>query len=131
MSSRPWFSFPVSDRNVCFLSRIGHRWHLTIYRLSIYSEQVIRSYHCRDTEKLAGGLRVRRFIPFERIAQRKLAQLDAAATLDFLRVPPANRLESLKGKRKGQYSIRINDQWQLCFTFENGDAYNVEIVDYH
>lgn len=92
---------------------------------------MIKSFRCRDTEQLASGYRVRRFVTFERIAQRKLAQLNAATTLDFLRVPPGNRLEALKGNRKGQYSIRINDQWRLCFRFENGNIYDVEIVDYH
>jgi len=92
---------------------------------------MIRSFRCRDTETLASGYRVRRFIAFERIAQRKLAQLNAATTLDFLRAPPGNRLEALKGDRQGQYSIRINNQWRLCFRFEAGQAYEVEIVDYH
>ena len=68
---------------------------------------------------------------FERVAQRKLAQLDAAATLDFLRVPPGNRLEALRGDRQGSYSIRIDDRWRLCFSFVDGDAYDAEIVDYH
>ena len=80
---------------------------------------------------MAAGFRVRRFIAFERVAQRKLAQLDAAATLDFLRVPPGNRLEALRGDRAGFYSIRINDQWRLCFRYENGHAYDAEIIDYH
>ena len=92
---------------------------------------MIRSFRCRDTEQLANGYRVPRFVSFERVAQRKLAQLDAAATLDFLRVPPGNRLEALRGDRSGSYSIRINDQWRLCFRFAEGDAYDVEIVDYH
>ena len=74
---------------------------------------------------------MRRFARFERVAQRKLAQLDAAATLGFLRVPPGNRLEALKGDRAGSYSIRINDQWRLCFRFDDGNAYDAEIVDYH
>ncbi len=92
---------------------------------------MIRSFRCSDTERLAAGYRVRRFQPFERVAQRKLAQLDAAATLDFLRVPPGNRLKALKGDRQGYYSIRINDQWRLCFRFERGNVYEAEIVDYH
>ncbi len=92
---------------------------------------MIRSFRCRDTERLAAGYRVRRFAAVERVAQRKLAQLDAAATLDFLRVPPGNRLESLKGERQGFYSIRINDQWRLCFRFQDGSAFDVEIADYH
>lgn len=92
---------------------------------------MIRSFRCKDTERLADGYRVRRFVAIERVAQRKLAQLDAAATLDFLRVPPGNRLEALRGDRRGTYSIRINDQWRLCFRFADGDAWDVEIVDYH
>ena len=92
---------------------------------------MIKSFRCKDTERLARGYRVQRFVAFERVAQRKLAQLSAAATLDFLRVPPGNRLEALKGDRKGQYSIRINDQWRICFRFEDGNAFDAEIVDYH
>ena len=92
---------------------------------------MIRSFRCRDTERLAEGYRVQRFVSFERAAQRKLAQLDAAATLDFLRAPPGNRLEALQGDRQGSYSIRINDRWRLCFRFVDGDAYDAEIVDYH
>ena len=92
---------------------------------------MIKSFSCRDTEKLANNYRVRRFVAFERIAQRKLMQLKAAETLDMLSTPPGNRLEALKRDRKGQYSIRINGQWRLCFRFENGHAYDVEIVDYH
>ena len=92
---------------------------------------MIRSFRCKDTERLANGYRVRRFIAFERIARRKLAQLDAAATLDFLRVPPGNRLEALRGDRAGFYSIRINNRWRLCFRFADGNAFDAEIVDYH
>lgn len=103
------------------------------FRISIceISSRMIRSFRCKDTERLADGYRVRRFVAIERVAQRKLAQLDAAATLDFLRVPPGNRLEALRGDRRGTYSIRINDQWRLCFRFEDGDAWDAEIVDYH
>ena len=93
--------------------------------------RVIRSFRCKDTERLANGYRVRRFVAIERVAQRKLAQLDAAAALDFLRVPPGNRLEALRGDRRGSYSIRIDDRWRLCFRFADGDAWDVEIVDYH
>ena len=92
---------------------------------------MIRSFRCKDTERLANGYRVRRFVRFERVAQRKLVHLDAAATLDFLRVPPGNRLEALLGERRGSYSVRINNQWRLCFRFVDGDAYDAEIVDYH
>ena len=90
---------------------------------------MIRSFRCKDTERLASGYRVRCFVGFERVAQRKLAQLDAAVTLDFMRAPPGNRLEALQGDRQGSYSIRINNRWRLCFRFVDGDAYDVEI--YH
>jgi len=93
---------------------------------------MIRSFACKETEKLFTG-RFSAKLPqdVQRIAQRKLKQLDAAATLDFLRVPPGNRLEQLSGDRKGQWSIRINDQWRLCFIWEEGNALEVEIADYH
>lgn len=73
---------------------------------------------------------MKQFAAFERVAQRKLAMLGAALTLDDLRVPPGNRLEKLAGNREGQHSIRINDQWRICFEWNDG-AHNVEIVDYH
>lgn len=92
---------------------------------------MIRSFRCRDTEKLAGDEPVRRFRAIERVARRKLAMLAAAARLDDLRQPPGNRLEALKGDRAGRYSIRINDQWRICFRWVDGDAVDVEIVDYH
>ena len=92
---------------------------------------MIRSFRGKDTERVAAGYRVPRFVAIERVAQRKLAQLDAAASLDFLRIPPGNRLEALKGDREGSYSIRINAQWRLCFRFEEGNAYDAEIVGYH
>jgi len=92
---------------------------------------VIINFRCKDTQALMQGMRVRRFALIERVALRKLALLDAAAELAFLRVPPGNRLEALQGDRAGQYSIRINDQWRLCFIWHNGQASAVEIVDYH
>ncbi len=92
---------------------------------------MIRSYRSKDTERLANQIRVRRFRNFERVAQRKLALLNAATSIEFLRIPPGNRLEVLRGKRSGSYSIRINDQWRICFRFRDGDAFDVEIVDYH
>jgi proteic killer suppression protein len=91
---------------------------------------VIRSFRNRDTEQLFADVAVRRFGAIERIARRKLQLLDAAMRLDDLRVPPGNRLEALRGDRAGQHSIRINDQWRICFRWD-GDAYDVEIVDYH
>lgn len=94
-------------------------------------ERIIQSFKCAATQSLFEGLSPKRFRAFQAVAERKLAQLEAAQTLDFLRSPPGNRLEALKGDRAGQYSIRINEQFRVCFTwFERGPA-NVEIVDYH
>jgi len=92
---------------------------------------MIRSFRCADTQALAGGVRVPRFIAFEKVARRKLLQLSIAATLEDLRVPPGNRLESLKGDRAGQQSIRINGQWRICFIWSDAGPEAVEIVDYH
>lgn len=92
---------------------------------------MIRSFACRDTEALFNRQRVRRFQQFERIAQRKLAMVNAASVLEDLRSPPGNRLERLLGDREGQYSIRINQQWRICFRWTDGGPANVEIVDYH
>ncbi len=92
---------------------------------------MIRSFRCKETGQFTAGVRVRRFVAIERVARRRLAQLDAAATLDFLRVPPGKRLEALQGDRAGQYGVRINDRWRLCFRFVDGDAHDAEIVDYH
>ncbi|KXU39306.1 excinuclease ABC subunit A [Ventosimonas gracilis] len=91
----------------------------------------IQSFKCRDTQALFNGKRVRRFVNIEAAAMRKLAMLNRAARVDDLRVPPGNRLEALQGSRAGQYSIRINDQWRLCFVWHKGHASDVEIVDYH
>jgi proteic killer suppression protein len=77
------------------------------------------------------GLRSKRLQGFEDVARRKLRQLDAADALDDLRRPPGNRLEALKGDRRGQHSVRINDQWRICFVWTDRDAHQVEIVDYH
>ena len=86
----------------------------------------------RDTEAVFRGEPCGRFArPVQRAAQRKLRMLDAAESLDDLRVPPGNRLEKLVGRRRGQYSIRVNDQWQVCFRWAEGDAHDVEIADYH
>jgi toxin HigB-1 len=93
---------------------------------------MIRSFRCRETEGIWQGRRSRKFPgDMQDRALRKLRQLDAATTLDDLRNPPGNRLEALKGDRKGQWSIRINDQWRVCFCWGDGDANDVEIVDYH
>jgi proteic killer suppression protein len=92
---------------------------------------MITSFRCKDTEKLFSGGSPRRFRAIRTQAERKLTMIDAAATIEFLRSPPGNRLERLRGERAGQWSIRINSQWRVCFTFSNGNAVDVEIVDYH
>jgi proteic killer suppression protein len=92
---------------------------------------MIRTFRCADTAGLARGERVRRFESISAVARRKLRQLEIAARLDDLRVPPGNRLEALRGDRQGQYSIRINDQWRICFRWTAAGAEDVEIVDYH
>jgi toxin HigB-1 len=92
---------------------------------------MIRSFRCAATEALSKGIRVRRFVNIEAVARRKLRQLEIASRLEDLRVPPGNRLEALKGRRSGQYSIRINDQWRVCFRWSDAGTDDVEIVDYH
>lgn len=92
---------------------------------------MIRSFRDAKVETLFNDQDVPRFRSFERVARRKLLYLHQARHLEDLRVPPGNRLEALKGDRKGQYSIRINDQWRICFIWKDGDVFNVEITDYH
>ena len=92
---------------------------------------MIRTFRCKETERITLGYTSRRFCNIEIVARRKLRMIQAAVRLEDLRMPPANRLESLAGDRKGQHSIRINDQWRVCFESRDGDAYRVEIVDYH
>ena len=93
---------------------------------------MIRSFKCRETELIFGRQASRRLPQtIQQVALRKLRILNNAVTLNDLRVPPANRLEKLSGDRAGQHSIRINDQWRVCFRWRRGDAHEVEIVDYH
>ncbi len=92
---------------------------------------MIRSFRDRSTETLFQDGDVPQFRAIERVARRKLAYLNQARRLDELRVPPGNRLEALKGDRKGQHSIRVNEQWRICFVWKNGEAFDIEIVDYH
>ncbi len=92
---------------------------------------MIHSFACAETKALFNSEDVRRFRAIERVARRKLLQLHATTVLVSLRVPPGNRLEALKGDRRGQHSIRINDQWRVCFEWRSNGAHNVEIVDYH
>jgi len=93
---------------------------------------VIQSFRCKETKQIWESKGSRRLpANIQRTALRKLLQLHSAGTLEDMRVPPANRLEALKGNRAGQYSVRINDQWRICFSWKDGDAHAVEIVDYH
>ena len=93
---------------------------------------MIKSFLAKETEKIWHGRRSRRLPQdIQQIARRKLRMINNARSLNDLRVPPANRLEALRGKRAGQHSVRINDQWRICFRWSEGDALNVEIVDYH
>jgi proteic killer suppression protein len=91
----------------------------------------IKAFKCTKTQKLFSGYAVKGWTVFERQALRKLEQLEWSERIDDLRIPPGNQLEALKGNRKGQFSIRINDQWRLCFRWATDGAYDVEIVDYH
>lgn len=92
---------------------------------------MIQSFRDKKTQELYEGGSPHRFRAFERVAVRKLTQLDSAQTLDFLRSPPGNRLEALRGNRQGQHSIRINDQYRICFVWTEAGPTEVEIVDYH
>jgi toxin HigB-1 len=92
---------------------------------------VIQSFRSKDTASLFQYQHSKRFRAFERVALRKLLQLHAATELGILASPPGNQLEALRGDRKGQHSIRINEKWRICFVWRDGHAYDVEIVDYH
>ncbi|MCE2677505.1 MAG: type II toxin-antitoxin system RelE/ParE family toxin [Burkholderiaceae bacterium] len=92
---------------------------------------MINSFSCKATAALFDSTSVLRFKNIERVARRKLLQLHAATELDSLRIPPGNQLEALKGDRRGQHSLRINEQWRICFLWRDGAADQVEIVDYH
>lgn len=93
---------------------------------------MIKSFRDKDAESVFKRKRVRRLSrPVQKVTQRKLDLIEAAEVIEDLRVPPGNRLEKLSGNRKGQYSIRVNDQWRICFLWQSGQAVHVEIVDYH
>jgi len=92
---------------------------------------MIISFKCKHTKELANGRRVKRFEKIEAVARRKLRQLEIANQIEDLKIPPGNRLELLKGGRSGQYSVRINDQYRVCFRWTTAGAESVEIVDYH
>ena len=105
---------------------------LDVIRYANYNMNVIKSFKCKETEKIFNRTFSKKFPEnIQRVALRKLRMLNRARILNDLKVPPANRLESLSGNRTGQYSIRINDQWRICFKWKNSEATNVEIVDYH
>jgi len=97
-----------------------------------YYTQMIKSFKCKETEKIA-NYQFSKKLPqsIQRTALKKLILIKRSKNLNDLRVPPSNHLEALSGNRKGQYSLRINDQWRICFAWKDGDAYNVEIEDYH
>ena len=117
--------------------RVGSHGGLPIVTVDVnhavryYSARVVVTFKCTDTRALSKGERVGRFSNIATVARRKLRQLEIAERLDDLRVPPGNRLEALKGKRAGQYSIRVNDQFRVCFRWTESGAEDVEIVDYH
>ena len=92
---------------------------------------MICSFRCKDTQGLFEDIPSRRFRALQRVARCKLETLGAATLLADLKVPPGNRLEALKGEGRGQHGVRINDQWRLCFRWKDGNAFDVEIVDYH
>jgi toxin HigB-1 len=102
-----------------------HLCDLAVYRLLIYDKSMIKSFRCTDTQALFETGSTRRWTDIKTVAIRKLTQLA------FLRSPPGNRLEAMSGNRAGQHSIRINEQWRLCFIWRDGEAHDVEIVDYH
>ncbi len=97
----------------------------------VYDSFVIKTSHTKTSQSLWNGRCPKEFVPFRAVAERKLQMLDSAIIVADLSVPPGNRLEALKGDRKNSWSIRINDKWRVCFRFEDGDAFDVEIVDYH
>ena len=105
---------------------------MTLITDSVTVPAMIDLFACAETEMIFQGRRSRRLPPnIQQVARRKLVYLNEAQELEDLKSPPGNRLEALKGKRKGQFSIRINQQWRICFTWENGSVQGVEIVDYH
>jgi len=119
-----------------FASPTPLAWFVSIFidfiNASRYHRQVIKSFHCKETEKLFNGRFSKRLPPeIQKRGKMRLDRINAASALDDLRVPPSHRLEALEKDRKDQHSIRINDQWRVCFIWKDGNAHNVEITDYH
>lgn len=102
-----------------------------VYYIFEWRFSMIASYKCKETMRLKAEGSSRKFKAIEQIALRKLDMLEAVVNLETLRIPPSNHFEALHGDREGQYSIRINSQWRICFTWHDGNVYDVEIVDYH
>ena len=122
----------ASSRSPLSSALARHIVTLDVNNVGRYYFPVIKGFADRDTERLFNRERVRRYpAALQRPMLRKLVAVDAAEALEDLRVPPGNRLEKLKGNRAGQHSIRVNDQWRICFRWAGGNAYDVEIVDYH
>ncbi len=116
-----------------FKQAVSYRiYTLDVHMATRYVSSLIKSFHDKRSAAIFAGLPARGVGPdVLKRARMRLALLDAATTLAFLRSPPGNRLESLKGDRAGQYAIRVNDQWRICFLWRDGDAYDVEYCDYH
>jgi proteic killer suppression protein len=123
--------FNVRDTSQNSVAIFGIKLKLDSNNERRYYFIMIKSFKCKETESIFNGHGSRRFSALIRPAMRKLEVLNAAEKLSDLRVPPGNMLEKLKGNRLGQHSIRINDQWRICFVWNNGNASDVEIVDYH
>jgi toxin HigB-1 len=133
---RSWLTSATMIWPTSWLTSRKIPWAAVIVTLDVnhapqYYAGVIVSFKSAETEALANGRRVKRFESIESVARRKLRQLQIAGRLDDLRVPPGNRLEALKGDRAGQHSIRVNDQFRVCFRWTASGAEDVEIVDYH
>jgi proteic killer suppression protein len=116
---------PAAENNVSNLITLDN------IIVSRYYWVMIKGFRCKETKRVFQRQRSREFSAIQKIALRKLLVLDAAGSLADLRIPPSNRLEKLAGDREGQHSIRINDQWRVCFRWRSGNAHDVEIVDYH
>lgn len=120
----------ILENSSCFQQK-GKK-HIAYSNASRYYKPMIKTFANKETAAAFQGLPVKRFPADIRVRMRsKLQQLHVSSLLEDLRIPPGNRLESLKGDRLGQYSIRVNDQWRICFIWQDGNAYDVEIIDYH